>query len=142
MEQIGTFVITHWPLFVALVVVLALLAGTSMGAGLQGVRQVDPLEATQLVNHRGGIFLDIRAAEEYRQGHVVNTLHVPLGKLSDSLKPLEKYRSKPIITVCRSGARSGQACRVLRRHGFENVYNLKGGMQAWTAANMPITTKG
>jgi rhodanese-related sulfurtransferase len=142
MEQIGTFVITHWPLFVALVVVLALLAGTSMGAGLQGVRQVDPLEATQLVNHQGGVFLDIRAAEEYRQGHVVNTLHVPLGKLSDSLKPLEKYRSKPIITVCRSGARSGQACRVLRRHGFENVYNLKGGMQAWTAANMPITTKG
>jgi rhodanese-related sulfurtransferase len=57
------------------------------------------------------------------------------------LKPLEKYRSKPIITVCRSGARSGQACRILRQHGFERVYNLKGGMQAWAAANMPATTK-
>jgi rhodanese-related sulfurtransferase len=142
MEQFAIFVVNHWPLFLALIIILGLLAGTSLSAGLQGIKEVDPLEATQLVNHGGGVFLDVSSLEEYRKGHVVNAIHVPLAQLSDSLKPLERYRTKPVITVCRSGARSTQAGRLLRKHGFQTVYNLKGGMQAWSAANMPVTTKG
>jgi rhodanese-related sulfurtransferase len=141
MEQIASFVLNHWPLFLALVVILGLLAGTSLGAGLQGVKEIEPLEAIQLVNRQGGIFLDVRVPEEYQQGHVVNAVHIPLAQISDNLKRLEKYRAKPVIMICRSGARSGQASRALRKHGLEAVYNLKGGMQAWSAANMPITTK-
>jgi rhodanese-related sulfurtransferase len=142
MEQFATFAVHHWPLFAALAVILALLAGTSLGAGLQGIKEVEPIEATQLVNHAGGVFLDTRTPEEYRQGHVVNAIHLPLAQLSESLKRLDKYRAKPVITVCRSGTRSLQAGRLLRQHGFENVHNLKGGMQAWGAANLPVTTKG
>lgn len=142
MEQFGSFVLNHWELFLALSVILGMLVATSMGAGLAGIRQIDPAGAIQLINHQGAVVLDIRDPEEYRQGHVLNSVHIPLAQLRNNAKPLQKHRSKAIITVCRSGARSLQAGRVLRQHGFETVYNLKGGIQAWRSANLPVTTKG
>ena len=53
------------------------------------------------------------------------------------LAELEKYKGKPIIAVCRSGNRSGSACGMLKKAGFENLHNLAGGMQAWEQAGLP-----
>ena len=58
-----------------------------------------------------------------------------LNELSD------KYKDKPIICSCRSGQRSAQACSMLKKHGFENVYNLRGGMMAWESDSLPVTKK-
>lgn len=142
MEQFGSFVLNHWELFLALSVILGMLAATGMGAGLAGIHQVDPVRAIQLISHEGAVVLDVRELEEYRQGHVLNSVHIPLAQLRNDAKPLQKHRSKPIITVCRSGARSLQAGRLLRQHGFDTVYNLKGGIQAWRSANLPVSSKG
>ena len=48
---------------------------------------------------------------------------------------------KPIIAVCRSGSRSGAACKMLGKQGFEQVKNLRGGMMAWESANLPVKRK-
>mgnify|MGYP000494151961 CR=1 FL=1 len=50
-------------------------------------------------------------------------------------------KGKPIVAVCRSGSRSGSACNMLRKNGFENVKNLRGGMMAWESANLPVKRK-
>jgi rhodanese-related sulfurtransferase len=138
MDEIWIFAANHWVLFAALAVILALLLATTVVPGLQGIKGLDPLEATQLINHQGAVMLDIREDPEYQQGHVLNSVHIPLPRLQQQLKTLEKYKAKPIIAVCQTGNRSAQAASQLRKNGFENVYNLRGGIMAWKNANLPL----
>jgi rhodanese-related sulfurtransferase len=142
MEQLGTFATNHWELFVGLAVILVLLAGTYVRAAVSGVAQVSPGEATQLINHNNAVVLDVREDKEYADGHILNSVHVPLGNLKDQLGRLEKYRTRHVIVSCRSGNRSASACATLRKHGFENVFNLKGGVLAWQSASLPLSKTG
>ena len=138
MEQFAEFVVNHWVLFLALLGILAMLAATSIGPVLQGVKQVDPLQATQMVNHEGALFIDVREDDEYRQGHIVNALHVPLSRLQERITSLDRHKNKPVIVVCQTGHRSARGFSLMRKHGFEAVYNLRGGIQAWKSANLPL----
>lgn len=74
----------------------------------------------------GASIIDVRTPEEFRSGHVKGSVNIPLDKLQAQMGKIDK--SKPVITCCRSGARSGMAADVLKRNGFE-CYN--GG--AWTS---------
>ena len=138
MEQFVEFVTNHIILAGAFVAILSLLIIDLFGARLKGYPAVGPGEATQLINREDAVVLDIREDNEFHSGHIVNAVHVPLGFLKDRQASLEKYKSKPIIAVCRSGNRSGSACSQLKKAGFENIYNLKGGMMAWQHAGLPI----
>lgn len=138
MEQFVEFVTNHIILAGAFVALLTLLIIDLFGAKLKGYPAVGPTEATQLINREDALVLDIREGNEFHSGHIVNALHIPMSKLSDRQAELEKYKSKPIIAVCRSGNRSGSACARLKKAGFENIYNLKGGMMAWQHASLPI----
>lgn len=128
---------------------LFLLAGMSgfmlFGGGLfgrlSGVKQIGPQEAVMLFNHQDALILDVRENSEFADGHIAKAKHVPVGQLKTRLSELEKFKDKPIVAVCRSGNRSGHACGVLRKAGFENVYNLAGGMGAWEQANLPREKK-
>ncbi len=141
MHQYVTFVLNHWELFAALVVILALLAGGQYTDRLRGFRAVSPAEATQLINREDALVLDVRDDGEYQGGHIINSVHIPLTGLSDRLGELEKHKDKPIIVGCRSGQRSARACSTLRKQGFERVYNLAGGVMAWQNANLPLSKK-
>jgi rhodanese-related sulfurtransferase len=55
--------------------------------------------------------------------------HIPMGDVMDNLDKISK--EKQVVVMCRSGARSGSICRALEAEGFDNVYNLKGGILAW-----------
>lgn len=101
-------------------------------------KEVGTLEATQMINHKDAVILDVREDSEFAQGHLPNAKHIPLKQLTERLKELEKFRSKPVIVNCRTGARSARACSVLKKHGFEDVSNLAGGMNAWSQAGLPI----
>lgn len=103
-----------------------------------GVVDVGVNEAVQLINHNDAIVLDVREDSEYYGGHVAHSRHIPLGALSKRQVELQKFKDRPLIVVCRSGARSSNACGTLRKLGFEKVYNLSGGMSAWQNANMPM----
>jgi len=109
-----------------------------IGRRISGVKEVETLEATQLINHRDAVILDVREDKEFVTGHLPNAKHIPLGQLAARLKDVEKFKNKPIVVNCRSGARSATACGILRKNGFEEVYNLKGGINAWQQANMPV----
>jgi len=124
------------------IVMLVLVSGLMLlwpmiGRRMSGVREVGTLEATQLINHQNAVVLDVREDSEFYAGHVPHSLHVLLGQLAKRAE-LEKYKNRPVIAICRSGMRSGRACSVLRKNGFEQVYNLAGGISAWERANMPM----
>jgi rhodanese-related sulfurtransferase len=55
--------------------------------------------------------------------------HIPMGDVMDNLDRISS--DKQVVIMCRSGARSGSICRALEAEGFDNVYNLKGGILAW-----------
>lgn len=124
-------------------IVLAVLSGgmllwPNMGRRFSGIREVGTLEATQLINHKDAVIIDVREDKEFAAGHIAKAKHIPLGQLPQRLSELEKLKSKPIIVNCRSGARSASACGVLTKNGFTDVYNLKGGIGAWEQAGLPV----
>src|SRR5712692_1624964 len=82
--------------------------------------------------------LDVREPYEFNGslGHVPGAVLIPLGVLSKKTGEVEK--EKPIVTVCRSGARSAQATVVLGKAGFDKVANLSGGMLRWRAQRFPV----
>jgi rhodanese-related sulfurtransferase len=138
MEQLFQFVGNHPFLFFAFGTVGGLLIWSFFGEQLQGIQSVQPQEATLLINHEDAIVLDVREDSEFVQGHIINSLHIPLSGLSDKIKRLEKYRDRPIILSCASGSRSATAYHRLKKLGFEKVYNLRGGLMAWQSASFPL----
>jgi rhodanese-related sulfurtransferase len=68
-----------------------------------------------------GLLLDVRTKAEFANGHVKGSKNIPLDQLEANLSKLDK--TKPIVAVCASGMRSGSAVNLLKRNGFEDVYN-------------------
>jgi len=139
MDQYITFIGNHLLLFAALLVIVGMLVMSFFGDSLRGFKAASPAEATHLINREDAIVVDVREDNEFRSGHIVNAMHVPLGYFRDRIQKLEKYKDKPIIVGCRSGHRSGQACAMLKKAGFEKVYNLRGGVMAWQSDNLPLS---
>jgi rhodanese-related sulfurtransferase len=140
MNQVLEFAANHIGLVIALVVILTLLI-QNLASGGGGKDAVDPATATELINHQDAVPVDVRPMADFSQGHIVGALNIPMNSFENQLKQLEKHKSRPVVVHCRSGAQSAAACRVLRKHGFEKVYNLRGGILAWQSANLPLTRK-
>jgi phage shock protein E len=75
----------------------------------------------QEIISNGAVILDVRTKGEYQSGHLKNSMNIPIDKLPQNIKKLNK--NKAIITCCASGARSASAKRILKSEGFEQVYN-------------------
>lgn len=75
----------------------------------------------------GAVIVDVRTREEYRAGHLKNSINIPLNELHNNLSKINK--SKPIITCCASGMRSASAKSILKSNGFSEVHNGGG----WTS---------
>lgn len=135
------FLTNHFVLAGAWVAVAGMLVYSFFSARLRGFSSIPSSMATQLINRENAIILDVREDNEYREGHIINSLHIPVGYLRDRVKELEKYKDQPIIVGCRSGQRSSQACSILKKHGFDKVYNLNGGIMGWKNDNLPLTKK-
>jgi rhodanese-related sulfurtransferase len=107
-----------------------------------GGKGVSVTEATLLINREDAVVVDVRETSEWSTGHIPNARHIALGQLNQRIGELEKVKSKPVIVCCASGNRSSSACGTLRKAGFERVFNLSGGIRAWSDAGLPTTAKG
>jgi rhodanese-related sulfurtransferase len=105
-----------------------------MFTGGPSADSLTPIEARDR-QKAGALILDVREADEWRSGHAPGAKHVPLGQLPARLAELP--RDRDVIAMCRSGMRSARATGVLRDAGFTHVFNLSGGIAAWTAAGLP-----
>jgi len=140
-ELFISFVTHNWMLIIALVVILGMLFFNLFGSRLRGYQVIGPAESVNLINHENAVVLDVRENNEYHNGHILNSIHIPQTNLASRITELEKYKTRPIIVGCRSGHRSAHACALLKKQGFETVYNLSGGVMAWQNANLPLTRK-
>lgn len=89
--------------------------------------------AEQLENDDNAVVLDVRTYNEVVDGIIPNAIHIDIYQGQDFLDEIEKLdKSKNYYVYCRSGNRSGQACKIMYDLGFENAYNLEGGVIQWT----------
>jgi rhodanese-related sulfurtransferase len=139
MEQYLEFSANHPVLVSALLVSFFVLVFFELRRKAAGITNVEPQDAVGLINADATV-LDVRSAEAFSRGHIVNAKNIPLDELEASSEKLDKLGDKPIIAVCDSGMTSNRAVSMLRKAGKESVYNLKGGITAWTQANLPLVT--
>ncbi len=99
------------------------------------MKEITVQELKKKIDQQGDFqLIDVREAFEYEVSNLQG-LHIPLANI---LVETEKIaRDKPVIVHCRSGARSAAAIMQLESQGFQNLYNLKGGILAWAAEIEP-----
>ncbi len=141
MQQVIEFAGNHLMLVAAFFVVLAMLIHNEINRLTRGFKDISPTDVTRLMNHETAVLVDIRTAAENREGHIINSKHIPTAELNKRIDELEKHKQDHVIAYCRSGSRSVAACKMLKKMGFENVHNLGGGIMAWQNANLPVTSK-
>jgi len=126
---------------------LALIALAVVSGGLlawptiarsTGGKSVNTATATQLINKRSAVVVDIREAAEFAKGHLPQAKSAPLADLPARANGLAKDKSVPIIVVCQTGQRSGKAQAALKEAGYSEIYSLEGGLAAWQQAGLPV----
>jgi len=102
---------------------------------------INEIEAAELANwvkekESQLSIIDVREINEINAGTIPNAVAMPLASLPLRLEELDKNNT--FVMICRSGARSAQACAFMQNNGFEDVHNLRGGMFAWSGAGQSL----
>lgn len=139
MDRYLEFAANHTLLVSALIFSFFLLVFTELRRKAQGVSHIEPAEAVRLINSDATV-IDLRSAEAFARGHIVSARNIPFEELDASREKLARFKSKPILAVCDAGMNSTRAVDSLRKSGLDRVYGLKGGLNAWTQANLPLVT--
>lgn len=141
MDQLLQFMGLHPVLFSALGVVGVLLILNEMSGVVTGEKRLSPLEAVRLINDRHALVLDVRPVADFKRGHILNAVNVPQPRLAEHLNEIGKDLARPIVVYCALGGVSAQAAHTLKKSGYTEVYPLKGGMNGWLSASLPVTTR-
>lgn len=104
---------------------------------MAAIPQLQPAAARELLERQGdaGVLLDVREPWEYAEVHVEGSLHIPMGQIPDRLGELNSAHT--YVVMCHHGSRSQQVAAYLDSHGFRQVSNLAGGIDAWAATLDP-----
>ena len=94
------------------------------------------LAAPEFVAGYDSCILDVRTAAEWESGHIADAIHIELTALPAQLPPIPKDQA--LYVICGMGQRASTAVSLLRRAGFDKANNIRGGMQAWSQAKLPI----
>ena len=89
--------------------------------------------AARLASDEPPVLIDVREPDEFDQGAIDNSVHIPRGNLESRIGGVVPDLSTPIVITCQSGARSAFAARSLEELGYEDVASLAGGFGALEA---------
>ncbi|MDJ0911685.1 MAG: rhodanese-like domain-containing protein [Woeseiaceae bacterium] len=139
MDRILEFADANRLLVFGLVTSFLLVVFSEIRRKATNMMSVDSAVAVKLINNEATV-IDLRSVESFARGHIVNAKNVPLDELSAKVEKLEVKKDKPVLAVCDMGVSSTKAVATLQQAGFENVYSLKGGMNGWSQAGLPVVT--
>lgn len=137
MSRLFEYTANH-PFLVAAAAILAVLTVViEMRQRTRGTQAVAPNDAVRLAN-AGALVLDVREGTDYEAGHIIDARHLPAAELGARAESFKRYKDKPVLVYCESGAASASAARTLRSAGFGKVVTLRGGLNAWRQENLPL----
>jgi rhodanese-related sulfurtransferase len=137
MDHLTQYIQLNPWLVAATAVVLVLVIVFEIRAQGENLTTVSPQDAIRLMN-RGAVVIDLRAAEQYAAGHLAGARRLDGEQILKAGDTLKKYKQKPLIVYDESGSLGTSAARQLKRQGFEQAFNLRGGLSAWRADNLPL----
>ena len=140
MQDLTHFLAQHWLLVIAFVVVLLFYVTEEMKSQGKGGGTVNPEGAVRLMNREDAAVLDLRSPSIFKKGHIINAINIAKADIDSNMHKLKKFQSKKLVVVCQQGNDSGRVALSLRREGFSHPMVLAGGMDAWTAAKLPVIT--
>lgn len=87
---------------------------------------------SQFEADENAVILDVRTEDEFNEGFIANAINIDIHRGQDFVNEIEALdKSKNYYVYCRSGMRSAKACEIMNQLGFENAYNLIGGITEW-----------
>ncbi|MFA5959510.1 MAG: rhodanese-like domain-containing protein [Tatlockia sp.] len=136
MAQLGQFIINHWALWLALLLILLLIYVNELLARKKQAKSVSPQALVQLMNHEHAVVVDLRDADAFRSGHIIGAVRVT----ADAFKQqqMDKYKTSTLVLVCAKGILSASLAAQLQKEGFAKPFVLAGGMGAWQSADLPV----
>lgn len=100
---------------------------------------ISPQKFKELSKKNKGEIIDVRTPEEYQSGRIAKAKNIDFMADDFKTKIAKLDPSKPVYLYCRSGRRSGSAMEMMQEMGFKEIYNLNGGIIAWSEADLPVT---
>jgi rhodanese-related sulfurtransferase len=141
MQEYIEFSQAHPLLLIGFAAVLGLIIWSEFSRLTRKYQQINANQAVQVLNRDNVTVIDVRGSSEISNGVIKGAKTIPLTDISKHLAELEKNKDNPFLVYCGSGNRSGHVCNVLTKNGFSDVYNLTGGIMAWTSENLPLNRK-
>ncbi|TDF35709.1 rhodanese-like domain-containing protein [Alteromonadaceae bacterium M269] len=140
MEQYIEFASNHPVLSIGWVSIVLMIAYSFLGSALSKVKELSTHEATLLINKNDAVVVDIRQSNEFKKGHILGAKLLGQEQQNKAdFATLEKSKEKPIIVVCAMGMTGKRTANQMLKAGFSQVSILKGGMNSWLSAGLPVS---
>ena len=142
MDQFITFAMSQPLLSAAWLAIASMMIVLTIKIQMSPIKQLSTQQMTFLVNRESGVVVDTRNDKEFKAGHIVDAIHLNSEKITkNDFTSLEKHKDDPIIIVCTTGISAGKVANDMAKAGFTRVNLLKGGMNAWQSAGLPVAKK-
>jgi rhodanese-related sulfurtransferase len=138
-SRLAEFASNHALLVAITIGLLIALVATEASRLFRKYRAVSPAQLTQLINRENALVVDVGSLADYEAGHIVGARHIAPSQFDPENKELAKVRDLPVAVYCKTGQASAQAAARLGKAGFGKVHWLDGGLNAWLAAELPVT---
>ncbi len=136
--MIEKFVVDNWPLIAVAFVSGGMLVWPAVAGG-RGGNRLSTLQATQLINQRDAVVVDIRDQADFARGHIANAKNLPAKVMDERKAEIDKLKDTPVIVSCDTGMRAGASAEKLKALGIKEVFILQGGLNAWREAGLPVS---
>ncbi len=103
--------------------------------------QIDPAAAQQQIENAKPFLLDVRETQEMAKGKIAGSVNIPIRDLPKMIAKLPENKTTPVLTYCQVGYRGGMSVAILRMWGYTNVRMIKGGLDGWEKAGLPVVGK-
>jgi rhodanese-related sulfurtransferase len=131
--------ISHHPWYVTGAAIAALLVIVyELRARNENQSAVSPQDAVRLMN-QGALIIDLRPAEAFAAGHVAGARQMSGEQILKAGDTLKKQKEKVVVVYDDTGSLGASAARQLAAQGFTKAFNLRGGIAAWRAENLPLS---
>lgn len=138
MESIIAFLGQHPLLTTAFIVVLIAVVGNELVIAARSGHKLGPLEAVRLINDKDPLIVDVRSAGDFKKGQLNRAVNLPMSRLDEARSVLGDDTDRPLLLYCALGTTANAARDRLLKQGWTDVSVLKGGLNAWQGANLPV----
>lgn len=141
MGQLIEFAGNHAMLVAGFAGVVLLLIWTEISRHTRGYTELTPQEAVQKINMGNTSIVDISPAAEFSKGHLADSKHFAMSKITETDPDIAKMKDGPVLVVCKNGQSAHMAAAKLVKLGATEVAVLKGGTTQWVADSYPLARK-